>query len=93
LSANFFLCFRRRCETVLCVPFTDIDTVSPLIAGSGVKLGAQNCHWEEAGAYTGEISAKMLVETGVSYVILGHSERRQYFAETMRRSISASGRP
>lgn len=70
------------CEIVLCVPFTDIKTVSPLIKGTGIGLGAQNVHFAESGAYTGEISAAMLKELKVKYCILGHSERRQYFAET-----------
>ena len=70
------------CEVVVCVPFTAIDTVFPLLAATTVRLGAQNCHWAESGAFTGEISAPMLVDAGVSYVILGHSERRQFFGET-----------
>ncbi|MEC4983236.1 MAG: triose-phosphate isomerase [Oscillatoria sp. PMC 1068.18] len=69
-------------EIVLCVPFTDLAVVSQNLHGSRVRLGAQNIHWEDSGAYTGEISGSMLKEIGTSYVIVGHSERRQYFGET-----------
>jgi len=62
--------------------FTALDPVSKVVAGSRVALGAQNLHWEKEGAYTGEISAAMLVSAGCRYVIIGHSERRQYFGET-----------
>ena len=70
------------CEVVLCVPFTDICVVVAKAAGTNIKVGAENVHFEKSGAFTGEISADMLVDLGVEYVVIGHSERRQYFAET-----------
>lgn len=69
-------------EVVLCIPFTSLTAMSKNLHGSRVKLGAQNIHWEDKGAYTGEISGAMLKEINVNYVIVGHSERRQYFGET-----------
>ncbi|MCU0571071.1 MAG: triose-phosphate isomerase [Oculatellaceae cyanobacterium Prado106] len=69
-------------EIVLCVPFTDLATLSRNLHGTRIQVGAQNVHWEEAGAYTGEISPPMLTELNVRYVVIGHSERRQYFGET-----------
>ena len=69
-------------EIVLCPPFTSLDEVAEVICESNIKLGAQNMHWENSGAFTGEVSASMLKDLGCSFVILGHSERRQYFFET-----------
>lgn len=69
-------------EVILCVPYTDIFYSMLIAQGTNIKIGAQNMHFEESGAYTGEISGSMLKSIGVEYVIIGHSERRQYFAET-----------
>ncbi|HIR23070.1 MAG TPA: triose-phosphate isomerase [Candidatus Scatosoma pullicola] len=71
-----------ECDVVVCVPAIDIPAVGEALKGTKIALGAQNVHFAEKGAYTGEISASMLKEYGVQYVIIGHSERRQYFGET-----------
>ncbi len=70
------------CEVIACVPYVDLAAAIEATAGSNVKIGAENCHWAASGAFTGEISTGMLKEIGVEYVVLGHSERRQYFGET-----------
>ena len=71
-----------NCDVVLCVPFVDIYAAVESAKGSNIKIGAENVHFKESGAYTGEVSADMLKEAGVEYVVIGHSERRQYFGET-----------
>lgn len=69
-------------EAVLCPPYTALTAVAEELKGSPMKLGAQNAHWEAKGAFTGEVATSMLKEVGCAYVIVGHSERRQYFGET-----------
>lgn len=69
-------------EVILCAPYIDLFYTLLHVQGTNIKVGAQNIHWEEKGAYTGEVSAPMIKSIGVEYVIIGHSERRQYFAET-----------
>lgn len=71
-----------KCDVVCCVPYTDIVTARKAARGSKIKIGAQNVHWADKGAFTGEISTDMLKELKVQYVIVGHSERRQYFGDT-----------
>jgi len=70
------------CDVIVCVPYIDIHTALAAAEGTNIMVGAENCHWAESGAFTGEISAAMLKDIGVPYVIIGHSERRQYFGET-----------
>ena len=70
------------CDVIACVPFVDLATALEAAKGTNIKIGAENCHWAKSGAFTGEISADMLKAMGIEYVILGHSERRQYFGET-----------
>ncbi len=80
-------------EVVVCPAFTALETVGRLLAGSAVRLGAQNVHWERQGAFTGEVSAGMLAELGCTYVIIGHSERRRLFGDTderVRRKVRAA---
>ena len=67
---------------VICVPYTDLDVAVSLTKDTNIHVGAQNCHWKESGAYTGEVAPSMLAEIGVEYVVIGHSERRSYFGET-----------
>jgi triosephosphate isomerase len=87
-------------DMVVCPPFTNLMTIAELLKGSSIRLGAQNLYWEDHGAFTGEISAKMLLGVGCQYVIIGHSERRQYFGETdetvkrrLRKALSAGLTP
>ena len=82
ISALIPLVQGAEADVVICPPYLAIPTAAELVKGTNIALGAQNIHWAEKGAFTGEISAKMLKEVGVSYAIIGHSERRQYFGET-----------
>lgn len=69
-------------EVILCAPFTDLGVMSKNLHGTRVRIASQNVHWEESGAFTGEVAPSMLTEVGVTYAVVGHSERRQYFGET-----------
>ncbi len=87
-------------QAAICAPFTDLELLVESFRGTGIGVGAQNVHFEDEGAYTGEISVKMLEEIGVDFCIVGHSERRQYFAETdetvnlkIKKLLSGSIRP
>lgn len=70
------------CDVIACVPYVDLYTALEATKGTNIKIGAENCHWAKSGAFTGEISADMLKAMGIEYVVIGHSERRQYFGET-----------
>ena len=81
-------------DVVVCPPYTSLAAVAAVLQGGTVTLGAQNCHWEEEGAFTGEVAPGMLLTVGCQWVILGHSERRQFFGESdedvRRRAVAAS---
>ena len=88
------------CDVIICAPFVDLQAALDAAAGSNIQIGAENCHWAASGAFTGEVSAPMLAAMGVPYVIIGHSERRQYFGETdatvnrrLRAALDAGLRP
>lgn len=70
------------CDVLVCVPYVDLHNALEATKGTNIKVGAENCHWAKNGAFTAEVSAEMLTSMGVQYVIIGHSERRQYFGET-----------
>ena len=82
LKREFFKLDNQKIDIVLCPPFTALSEVSEVIVDSDIRLGAQDVHWQEEGAFTGEVSLGMLKDAGCQFVIIGHSERRQYFGET-----------
>src|SRR6516165_3399887 len=82
ISAEYDARLRRLCDLVICPPATLVNLAAQAALGSGIGIGAQDCHIEASGAFTGEISAEMLADCGASFVIVGHSERRSFFAET-----------
>lgn len=82
VKREFFDLDAEAIDVVVCPPFTALAETLEVISESNIKLGAQNVHWEEEGAFTGEVSCKMLKDAGCAYVIIGHSERRQFFHET-----------
>ena len=91
---------KPNCDVIVCPPFTSLSESSKLVSGSIIKLGAQNMHFEDSGAYTGEVSASMLKSVGCEYVILGHSERRAIFGESneminkkIKKALSAGLKP
>jgi triosephosphate isomerase (TIM) len=81
LKREFFKIDYQKIDIVVCPPFTALSEVSEIIADSGIELGGQDVHWEDEGAFTGEISCKILKDAGCKFVIIGHSERRLYFQE------------
>src|SRR5271156_6964654 len=87
-TREFFAAFKplaahsRHCEIIIAPPFTALSAAVEAVASTAITIAAQNAHWDREGAFTGEISMPMLVETGCRGVIIGHSERRQFFGET-----------
>ena len=82
LKRELFDIDSEKLEIAICPPYTALSEVAEIVFESNIKLGGQDAHWQEEGAFTGEISVKMLKDAGVEFVIIGHSERRQYFGET-----------